>query len=283
MQKIAKWFIAALVAASLFISCSELTGGGGQHGLITPDSLKGTEVQPGIEAAGGIDWANLGKTHNMDVFVLIGGQGGGAGHAVTTASPGHGGGSSGGQGGSMDTWNSDGSAKYQHMVKIIKNGDGQTFTLRVEEIQFGAMPLKIIALFPEVSLFKPEGTDTLTVKAKKDGLIGFIGQGTTLSDADWKDIGSLKKKCLGWGEQASIRPATSEVAMKDDTVLLKIDLDMNISKDTIQTTPGSSMEETLKKMAPMYTGAKCISATRGKYKVDIDKAKKKELVLLRNN
>lgn len=280
MQKIAKWFIAALVAASLFVSCSELTGGG-QQGLITDDSLKGTEVQPGTAA--GIEWTSLEKTHNMDVFVLMGGQGGGAGHAVTTASPGHGGGSSGGQGGSMDTWNNDGSAKYQHKVTIIKNPGGQTFTLRVEEIQFGAMPLKIIALFPEVSLFKPEDGNTLTVKAKKDGLIGFIGQGTTLSDADWKDIGSLKKKCLGWGEKASIRPATSEVRMDGDTVLLKIDLDMNISAKTIHIAqPDTPMGNMMKGMAPNYTGAKCISATQGKYKVDIAATMaKKDLVVIR--
>lgn len=257
MQKIAKWGLAVFIAASLFISCSELTGsGGGKDKLITADELAGKEVQPG-QAAGVPTWEQLEGKYDMDVFVLMGAD------FKPDGSP----------GGYIAAWDENtGAAEYHQTATFIKNPDGKTFKILLSETRFGVMPVAPVVIFPKVVLAVREDK-TVTFKSLEKGFTGFVALDPNTSESpikpeDWNDIEKMKEKVNLWSQTSSIRPETSEVRLENGNLVCKIDTNWNLNKDTIHT-----KEEQWKQFAPMFENVKSASATKGKYKGVYDETK----------
>lgn len=221
MQKKVKWFIAAFVAASLFLSCPHPTndaGGGGKPKFI-PENITPIDTQKDEQAKKIIEklLANGGK-HSADVFVVMGGEKDSEGKTVKDY---------------------DKRGPYETTLTVKDNGD-DTYSLASSEMIFGSMPLSVVSIFPKVRIVKT-ARGTYSLESVEKGFSGFyelVSEDPVLPDliadeADFMDIEKVKPYATYCGQSSTVRTNASELVLDGEKLKIKAILDWNLKLDTI--------------------------------------------------
>ncbi|QEK04826.1 hypothetical protein [Treponema phagedenis] len=233
MQKKVKWFIAAFVAASLFLSCPHPTNdaGGGKSKFI-PENITSIDTQKDEQAKKIIEklLANGGK-HSADVFVVMGGEKAPDGTTVKDYEQ---------------------RGPYETTLTVKDNGDG-TYFLASSEMIFGLMPLSVVSIFPKVRIVKT-ARGTYSLESVEKGFSGFyplLSEGVPIlpslitDEVDRMDIEKVKSQATYWGQSSTVRPDASELVLDGEKLKIKAILDWNLKLDTVTTQVSAYVVEAL--------------------------------------
>lgn len=165
-----------------------------------------------------------------------------------------------------ELWNK----QYPHTVTFIPLAEDGAFTLIINQIKLGVMPLTMAAYFPLVRIIQLDG-NRYSLRAEQTGWVFFFS--SQLDPSHSSELSYLKQNARMFSKTAGIDPFLSEVKIKNETLCFKIGLDWNISFESLKTDGNPETEQMKEGAQDMYTSVKSITGTRGNYRAVFDEVK----------
>lgn len=161
--------------------------------------------------------------------------------------------------------------QYPHTVTCIPQTESGVFTLIVNQIKLGAMPLTMAAYFPRVRIIRLD--NYYSFRTEEKGFAFFFS--SELDPAQSTALSYLQKQARMHSKTVLINPYQSELKIKNGSLCFKIALDWGISFESL-ITDGKPETQAMKETArDMYTSVKSITGSKGNYTAVFDPVKDK--------